>query len=296
MISAGTILRRQVRRMFHHFVGHVYVFHDPPQEELPLVDIPILTQPDNAPESLLMQIDEVDLSTEARSRIRDILNQRVLPVGVIRASKGIDPRAQIRLAADIRERSRELYPLLNWTRLPSYDQLVAACELLWTYFVNSSQRRAGISSGKQLAYRIDNFRKLGGVGALMKNQLNRAREDSPDDTVEDTIEFLRYWANVNFPRMLMTLDRIQRHVFEQLGRKAGNYMFYASTIENWLLDPAIMALDEYGIPVQVGEKLQSRLNPDGDLDLALKRLREITRFPDLSAFELALIRDAKDHF
>lgn len=282
--------------MFQHFVGHVYVFHDPPQEELPLGDIPVLTQPDDAPESLLMQIDEDDLSAGARSRIGDILNQQELPADVIRTSKGVDPRAQLRLAAEIRERIGDLYPLLNWTGFPSYNQLVAASELIWTHFVSSNQRRAGVSSGKQLAFRIDNFRKLGGVGALMKDQLERSSEKSPDDTVEDTIEFLRYWANVNFPRMLMTLDRIQRHVFEKLGRKSGNYVFYASKIENWLLDPAIMALDEYGIPVQVGQKLQGRLNPEGDLDLALSRLRSSVRFPGLSNFELTLVRDAKDHF
>jgi len=47
----------------------VYVFRDPPAENLPLIDVPIFTQPDDAPESLLIQIDEQDLGAAARERV-----------------------------------------------------------------------------------------------------------------------------------------------------------------------------------------------------------------------------------
>jgi hypothetical protein len=37
-------------RMFQHFIGHVYVFRNPPAEQLPLIDVPVFTQPDDAPD------------------------------------------------------------------------------------------------------------------------------------------------------------------------------------------------------------------------------------------------------
>jgi len=78
---------------------------------------------------------------------------------------------------------------------------------------------------------------------------------------------------------------------------AGNYEYFAGQIENWFMDPAIMALDEYGIPIQVGEKIQGLLNPQGDLDVALARLRSLDiETLDLSAFEKELARDAIAHF
>ena len=40
-------------------------------------------------------------------------------------------------------------------------------------------------------------------------------------------------------------------------------------------NPAIMALDEYGVPVQVGQRIQGVLDPQGDLDTALKRLHTL---------------------
>lgn len=247
-------------RMFQHFVGRVYIFHEPPAEELPLVDIPVLTQPDDTPDSLLMQISEEDLLPSSRDRISDILNHPDIPGDVLRASKGVDPRAQIRLAQEIRSQAAFYRPLLGWRQIPTWDQLVAVCELIWKFFVASNQRRASVSSGRQLAFRIDNFRRQGSVKALIRDAIGKAGEGaSPDDTVEDTIEFLRYWANVNFPRWLSCVDRVQDHVFRSLRHQPGSYSFYAGYIENWMLDPAIMALDEYGVPVQVGQKLQSRL-------------------------------------
>jgi hypothetical protein len=54
-----------------------------------------------------------------------------------------------------------------------------------------------------------------------------------------------------------------------------------------------MALDEYGVPIQVGEKLQSLLQPEGNLDTAIARLRTLkVEELALSAFEKELLRDA----
>jgi len=85
-------------------------------------------------------------------------------------------------------------------------------------------------------------------------------------------------------------------VLTKLHRPAGNYAHFAGVVENWFLDPAIMSLDEYGIPIQVGERLQGILRPEGNLDVALERLRavNIEALP-LSAFEKELVRDAIRH-
>ena len=58
-------------RMFSHFVGHVFLFKDPPQEELPLVDFPIFTQTKDVPEEMLINIDEHDLTEESKEKIKE---------------------------------------------------------------------------------------------------------------------------------------------------------------------------------------------------------------------------------
>ncbi|WP_344351067.1 helicase-related protein, partial [Catellatospora coxensis] len=53
-------IKGRVGRMFKHFVGQIYLFHDEPRRELPNIDIPGVTQSDSAPGSLLVQIEEDD--------------------------------------------------------------------------------------------------------------------------------------------------------------------------------------------------------------------------------------------
>jgi len=281
-------------RMFQHFIGHVYVFRTPPAEQLPLIDVPIFTQPDDAPESLLIQIDAEDLGTHGTGKIADLMGQDDLDVSVLRESRGVDPRALLSLAQAIRAHAREWWPLLNWNRMPSGNQLKLICQLIWDYLMPDKRMRAGVVSGPQLAFRIEGLRHQGSAAGLIRNAI--LGEDDPNDAVENTIEFLRYWANFNFPKYLLAVDRVQRSVFKKMGRASGNYEYFGGQIENWFLDPAIMALDEYGIPIQVGEKIQTLLDPRGSLDIALARLRTINFDAiALSPFERELVTDAIAH-
>ena len=88
-------------RMFKYFVGHVFVLDYDPQEELPLVDVPSITQSSETPESLLIQMDEYDLSEQSKERLKYIHAQEILPVEVIKSNSGIEPINQIDLAVEI---------------------------------------------------------------------------------------------------------------------------------------------------------------------------------------------------
>ena len=283
-------------RMFQHFVGHVYIFHEPPPEELPLVDIPVFSQPEDAPNSLLMQVDARDLSPAARERVNQLTSDSVLDLETLKLGKGIDPQAQNALALAIRTRESYYWPLLNWNRYPTWEQLEATCVLIWGFFLSDSRMRSGVASGRQLAFKIDQFRQSQSMTRFLKRELANRGEKSADEVVDDVIDFLRTWANFAFPRYLMTIDRIQRSVFSKLNRTPGDYGLYASRIQNWFVDPALMALDEYGIPIQLGQKLQDHLRPDGDLDAAIERLKklDVDRL-SLTVFEKSLISDTIEH-
>ena len=278
-------------RMFHHFIGNVYIFRDPPEERLPRIDFPIFTQPDDAPESLLIQMDDQDLAPPARERIADLLEQADVAVEVLRESRGHDPRAILRLAQAIRTNAEVWGPMLRWNGQPTYQKLQFVCNLIWNYLLPDRRRRAGISSGDQLAYHIERLRQNQGAQGLLREMIQQPGD--PGENVEGAIDFLRYWANFNFPKYLLTIDRVQRDALGRLRLPFGNYEYFAGLVENWFLDPAIMTLDEYGVPIQVGVKIQEMLRPNGNLDIALERLRalNVDDLP-LSAFEKELVRDA----
>lgn len=70
---------------------------------------------------------------------------------------------------------------------------------------------------------------------------------------------------------------------------------YATRVEHFFTDPALVALEEYGIPLKVAKKLAPFLVPYADWDEALERLRRLNmKRTNLSRFEIALARDAQE--
>lgn len=283
-------------RMFQHFVGNVYVFDDPPQDELPIVDIPAFTQSADAPESLLIQLPEDTWTPESRRRLGKVVGQNVLPLSVIRENSGLDPECQIALARDLRSDLGRYSANLAWSHTPSYEQLEEACGLIHRYFVQAKGRVHGVSSGKQLAFLIWRFRRLRVVRRIIEEELGNevARPKGADTIVEEVLDFVRHWVSYNFPQYLRALHRIQAHVLGEAGYQPGDFMSLASAIENAFMDPAVYALDEYGVPLELARRLEKQLDPNGDLDRALERLRglEPGRLR-LRAFEMDLIRQAQ---
>lgn len=91
-------IRGRSGRMFQHFIGRVYLFNDPPQEKLPLVEIPVFSQEENAEESLLIQLDKADITERSWNRIQKYYNQDTLDINVLRSNSGVSPDLQINLA------------------------------------------------------------------------------------------------------------------------------------------------------------------------------------------------------
>ena len=139
-------------RMFHHFVGKVYVFHQPPQDELPFVDFPLFTQGDSTPESLLIQIDEEDLNEKSKKRLANIFKQSILPLELIKQNSGIDPESQVKMANFLEGIDPEKAKLLVWNQIPSWEKLNFVCHLIWDYLWGRGGK-SGVFSAEQLAFK-----------------------------------------------------------------------------------------------------------------------------------------------
>jgi hypothetical protein len=282
-------------RMFRHFVGTVHLFHSPPQADLLDVDFPAFSQTETATDGLLVQLDERDLGGEGLRRVNRLKGQSDLSMETIRANAHVDPQQQIDLARRIRLHSRELHPALSWRGEPSNDQIFKVCELLFDTLLVGVGRDV-VRNDRQLALLLTQLRQLGAPAFIQ----TRARATGPgvpgdpSDRVENALEFLRNWASFNFPRALTALERIQAEVFGRLGMSAGSYIPFAVRIENLMLPPALAALDEYGLPIQLVTRLQPLLPAGADLDGVLAALRAFdTGRPGLSPFERSLLEEVQ---
>jgi hypothetical protein len=213
----------------------------------------------------------------------------------IRANTPIDPQRQIDLAKHIRLHARELRQVLSWRGEPSNDQIYKVCELLFDTLLAGVSRDV-VRNHRQLAFLLTQLRQLG-PSKFIQTQASatgpRAPAD-PSDRVENALEFLRNWASFNFPRALMALERIQAEVFGGLGLPTGSYSAFAVRVENLTLPPALAALDEYGLPLQLVARLQPLLPASGELDAVLMALRALDlRLLRLSPFEIGIVEEVQ---
>jgi hypothetical protein len=286
-------IRGRSGRMFQHYVGHVYLFHEPPQDELPFIDVPAFTQGTTASDGLLVQIDGDDLTDEAEQRIEKYRTHAELPFSVIKANVGISPEAQLALAEELASDARSYAQKLSWRGVPSYNDLVPVCDLIWTFFNGMKLGSGSARTAPQMAAMLLQLTGKPEIADLVRSQLPYSNND-PDQAVKSVLDFQRLWATFHFPKLLRAIGRIQDAVFSKRSLPTGDYDQYASLVEHLFLNPIVVALEEYGIPLPLARKLESHFDNAGDLDASLVRIRSLDLDAlSLSSFERSLVDDAR---
>lgn len=264
-------------RMGKHFVGKVFSLEAPPEEQVMAVNIPIGTQNDDTSLNLLFQMDEGDLSENSKSRIEFEMEQTALSIETIKANLPYSPEKQDDLAKTITSSLQYYKDILVWKGYPRQEQLIGVCNLIFDHLDSKALRMNHIFSGDSLAFHINSLRAAGGISNYFKTRIEEERNsEGPNATIEHSLKILRNALAFIFPRALRALENIQADILFKAGSKdIGNYGAYASTIENLFLDPAIFALDEYGIPLQTAEKLAEDLQANGSLDAVIAQLKDL---------------------
>ena len=276
-------------RMWQHFVGHVYLFHEQPARELEFVDVPMFTQGSNAPDALLVQLGEEDLTPTSRKRMDSIWLQRSLSLECIKSNSGFDPEGQIALAREIESNPQGWSGVLGWDGIPQYKQLLGTLELACKHLGFRSSD--GVRSVKQLTFRIWAYKMDPSYSSQVLKSIDGKAGDEADEALEEFLEFVRQWVTFRTPRLLMAMDRIQKEVLSRCNAKAGNYAFFSSQLESLFMNPVATALEEYGVPLQLADRLIPKIGNPKTLDDALDSLRQrtVTSFKELTAFEADLI-------
>lgn len=263
-------------RMFKHFIGNVYLLAPPPTEQLPFVDIPIYSQGPDAPESLLVNMDENDLTQQSRNRIKSITDQSYLDLKTIRGNKTVEPALQIDFAVLLDKNYEVWINQLLWRGYPSYNQLKFICSLIWDVFDGAKIGNRSVFSASQLAFKINELSMRKPVAQLIEEAISYKPDEKVDVIISRILDFRRLWANFHFPRLLRAMESIVNSVQRAKGAsRLCDYSAYSIMVENYFFDPSLVALEEYGLPIEVSSKLESALSHEGDLDKALIALKNI---------------------
>ena len=210
----------------------------------------------------------------------------------------MDLQGQLDIAKALTENPDEYHWALRFDQMPSHDQLLVVCKLLWNNLGRTGLVSAYTRTPLQLARQLTNFSVKGSAKALIEETVLKDKVSDVhalDKLIKDICQFVRSIAGYSFPVRLRALERIQAEVFGRLGLDSGEYSAYAGRVEGLFLESPLVALDEYGVPPELAQKLGAYLQPDGDLDGVLSRLKELSA-PDLgvTAFEEELITYAQE--
>lgn len=290
-------IRGRSGRMFRHFIGHVYVFDAPPQEELPFVDMPAINPTETTPSSILIQLSQNEIPDSLKVKVDQLLNQTIIPIDLLKQLSSIEPEylidtATYLLSLDVRELNR-----CSWSSRPQYEDIKLSSDIIWEHLGGAaSARQSSMRSASMMTMWIWELYKLRNVPTFRKKMIQSQidRNTSPDDAVENVLAFLRGWASFNYPKYLIALSGIANFVLSKRGLQGCNYVPFAASIEHLFQPNSFSSLEEYGLPTEISEKLLAHklFGIDDDLDVVVKNLQnsELSRFAD-GVFERRVIED-----
>ncbi len=285
-------------RMKMYFVGRVIRFHpEPDQLELD-VDIPAITQ-ELAPIELLIQLDRESIIASRRSDLESFYKLDLKLQELIRENSGVPVEGQIGLLQELDREPGFHSPLLSWRRLPSYEQLKHTIDLMWHYLLSKKDNKAGVRSPAQLAVYTIQYQRTGSIQSIIRTQIESEywKSTVPDESARVNqvtaliLSIVRNWFDFRLPKLLSTLNKLQKFAFEKTEFPYGDYAYYASTIENSLLPAELAAVLEYDVPASALHKILSSLPTGANVDELVQRIRslDLNKY-NLNSYEIQKIR------
>lgn len=282
-------IRGRVGRMMRHYVGNVFLYYKPPEDELVEVDVPIFNEPSAAEDAILVNVDSSDLGADGVQRRDDLLLSSGLPMRILQryASMGVENLLQaleeIELILD------ENPKLLVWHGIPSADQRKKVIELAWNHFLKNTT--TGAKSAAQLAYYASQLSRISTFPKFFRWFVSTNNADD-SDAFDFALAFLRC-CDFSLPNAICLVEELVNLAsLEGLA----DYRLYAKQLEDFFRPEWVRALDELGVPIPIGERFKGSFDPEAQLDEVVSKLVEMIELDsvpdDFDAFDKKVLREA----
>lgn len=284
-------------RMGRYFIGKVYMLERAPADEETVVEYPVGEQDLETPLSLIMQLEDGDLTDVSRSRVADALKDSFLSEDTIRLNGSVEPETQNLLARTLYDAMAARPDLYTWRGFPKKAQLIAVAELIMEHLSGPAMQNLGVSSASQLHWHLWRLSQEGGLQAYLSDVAAGVLPHQDVSTkIDEALKITRNIVSFSFPQDLMVVHNIQLEVAGMLDIPAGDYSVYAEAANHLFLPATVAALDEYGVPLQIARKISAYLEPHIVLDAVISRLRtlDLGTVDDLTEFERRWLRTVQE--
>lgn len=282
-------------RMGKYYVGKVVTYMACPEPAELAVDVPIESQPEHAPDSLLVQVSASERKSSTEERLKQYLTNPCLPLWLIRKNSGYSPERQIEVAQMLID-DPGLLNSMQWSGVPTWEQQLNFFELILKLL--GPEQRRGMSARKAGAM-VGACRKNSlDLGSLIRDQVQYKRKDQGvSEMIDEILSFQRNWMGFKIGSAGAVLESIVSYL--SADEEFISYSSFLTDIENLFLPTNLALLDEQGFPLPLIQKMikLGLVGADG-LDQTLERTYEFCKAHlDLDCFtdfEKWIIRDWMD--
>ncbi|MGQ1300701.1 DEAD/DEAH box helicase [Acinetobacter nosocomialis] len=271
-------IKGRAGRLMEHYIGNIYNFNPPPPKKQFYVDIPFFEQ-NPISDEVLINISHENILNKQGDQYSFISNIPQKEKDLY-AHNSLYIRGQVDLLTRLRIDIKDKYELIAWDGTPTYEQLEYCLSLAWDYLMKPNENVRPMTKRRIVKVTFDygldkNINKLiQGICSFNKNKEGQRKTDNEilDDAIRESFHILRHWFQYKIPKWLLVLNEMQSFVCSENGIRAGNYKFYASSIEFDFIRDNMIILMEYGIPKSAINKLEKYIPKDLDQESVLKEI------------------------
>jgi DEAD/DEAH box helicase/Helicase conserved C-terminal domain len=278
-------------RMGHHFIGRIFLFHEPPKPEDFEIKVPALAQDEEIPDAILVNLPNETLNRDLLSRKQALFDRSSLPAELIKrfAAYGMGTieivSDRIANLLDAGDRS------LLWRGYVKYAELLAVFSMGWDIFRFNKKRL----TAEAAAFYANRLRGAQLFRSYFDGLVRDKDELEHNEIVERGFRALGIF-DYSIPKLLLDMEALVNYHCNERGLEEVSYSLMAQFLDNFFAHHWVKAMEEYGIPIPLGRKLEFLIRDTHTLEEALDMVRTYCRFPDgerrLTPLELSLIDGA----
>jgi hypothetical protein len=281
-------------RMGHHFIGRIFLFHEPPQITDFEVKVPALAEDEQVPDAILLNLPDESLSSDLVLRKHELFARSALPPQLVQLFSSYGAGALERVSEKVATLLDSGDRSLLWRGYVKYPELLAVFSVCW----NDLQFNKKRLSAEAAAFYANRLRGAQLLRPYFDGLVQDRDELEHKEIIERGFRALGIF-DYSVPKLLLDMQTLVNYHCANRGLEDVDYSLMAQHLDNFFAHHWVKALDEYGIPIPLGRKLTFTIEESPTLEDAIYSVRGYYRSragrARLTELELKLIDAALNY-
>jgi hypothetical protein len=278
-------------RMGQHFVGRIFLFHEPPPVVPLQLSIPALGDDDRLPDAVLLNLPDEILTARSRDRKQAIFDRSTLPEELVKAFAQYGATALDSCSNEIKSALSSGRTNILWRGSVGFPELAAVFEIAWRH-LRFNRRRL---SPREAAFFANRLRIARSMRAYFDGLVAELDEADQPEAIERGFRALSAF-DYGIPKVLMDMESLVNYHCAQFEIDPVSYSYMAQALDNLFTHHWVKALEEYGVPFPLGKRLSFLVTYQRTLEDAVESVKSYSRSDagpqNLSSLEIKLIEAA----